>query len=264
MERRDTGVDMAEGNLMASRRLLTIPHEVVEGLGFYVYVLRDPRDGSVFYVGKGLGQRVYSHVNLALSGKSDPALDAAKITRIKAIVASGQDVEHLFVSTNIADEDTAYMIEQAVIDGLRANGQDLTNLQSGRHSRGKGLATVSDAIARLGAEAAPPLPPGSVVFLINRAWRPGDGVEAVYKATHGHWVIGAGSRAKAKQAFGVSFGIIRGVFDIQNWYPDPTRERRWGFNGVPSVRYWDYVGRHMRNTMQEFGNGSQYPVRLFL
>ncbi|WFR71591.1 GIY-YIG nuclease family protein [Prescottella defluvii] len=34
---------------------------VVENLGLYVYALRDPRDLTIFYVGVGRGNKVYSH-----------------------------------------------------------------------------------------------------------------------------------------------------------------------------------------------------------
>ena len=34
-------------------------HAVV---GYYVYRLVDPRDNSTFYVGKGVGNRVFTHV----------------------------------------------------------------------------------------------------------------------------------------------------------------------------------------------------------
>ena len=37
-------------------------HEVVSELGSYVYMLKDPRNDSMFYVGKGRGNRVFDHV----------------------------------------------------------------------------------------------------------------------------------------------------------------------------------------------------------
>lgn len=40
---------------------------VIESLKSYVYVLVDPRDNRIFYVGKGTGNRVYQHVQAALT-----------------------------------------------------------------------------------------------------------------------------------------------------------------------------------------------------
>lgn len=38
--------------------------ETIKNLKSYVYKLIDPRDGKVFYVGKGKGNRVFSHMHL--------------------------------------------------------------------------------------------------------------------------------------------------------------------------------------------------------
>ena len=38
------------------------PSDVCDKLGNYVYRLIDPRNGETFYVGKGKGNRVFSHI----------------------------------------------------------------------------------------------------------------------------------------------------------------------------------------------------------
>ena len=50
---------------------------VIENLGVYIYFLKDPRDGKVFYVGKGVGNRVFSHVECALE---EEELDSEDLT----------------------------------------------------------------------------------------------------------------------------------------------------------------------------------------
>ncbi len=43
----------------------SFPSDVAAKLKFYVYRLIDPRNGETFYVGKGKGNRVFSHIRAA-------------------------------------------------------------------------------------------------------------------------------------------------------------------------------------------------------
>ncbi|EPO2121397.1 LEM-3-like GIY-YIG domain-containing protein, partial [Escherichia coli] len=47
------------------------PSGVIEHLGWYVYRLIDPRDGSTFYVGKGKGNRVFAHMRGEVAAADD-------------------------------------------------------------------------------------------------------------------------------------------------------------------------------------------------
>lgn len=90
-----------------------IPPEVAECIGHYVYLLRDPRDRQVFYVGKGQGNRVMAH---DAEAGADPTSERAKLVRINAITATGAEVEHLFVRTQLATDEEAFTVEQSIID----------------------------------------------------------------------------------------------------------------------------------------------------
>lgn len=81
---------------------------VQEQIGWYVYVLRDPRDGRVFYVGKGTGNRVFQHAQDAatLHDSAKP-----KLGRIRAIHAAGLQVVTELVRHHIPTEKTAYLVE---------------------------------------------------------------------------------------------------------------------------------------------------------
>ena len=43
------------------------PRFVIEKLDYYVYLLIDPETNQVFYVGKGVGNRIFAHINAAIS-----------------------------------------------------------------------------------------------------------------------------------------------------------------------------------------------------
>lgn len=86
---------------------------------FYVYELIDPRDGQVFYVGKGKGDRYRHHECEAKKGKRGPKCD-----RIREIWEAGQKVDHNTFSRH-KDEDDAYIAEADRIEELGLD--NLTN-----------------------------------------------------------------------------------------------------------------------------------------
>ena len=87
-------------------------------MGFYVYALRDPRTGHVFYVGKGRGNRVFSHVRAVLAGQIAPEKDRdplevrrSKAETIRSIHAAGMAVEHLILRDDLKNDRDALMVE---------------------------------------------------------------------------------------------------------------------------------------------------------
>jgi len=237
-----------------------IPPEAATILGRYVYALRDPRDGQIFYVGKGVGERVYAHQREA---DDSSETQSAKLSRISAIRTSGAEVEHLFLRTRISDDDQAFMVEQAAIDALAATGIPLTNLVKGHHSGANGLASVPAAVALLSSPPAPPIDAPLVIFKINRGWRPDSSPQEIYNATRGHWKIGADGRERAHYALGVAHGVIRGAYRIDSWFKSelPGDVDRWGFDGLPAPELTHIMGTNVRRLQLD---GSQNPYRKYL
>lgn len=103
-----------------------IPPEVAAVLRYYVYALRDPRDprdGKLFYVGKGIGDRINAH---AREASDDLEAHSTKLSKIREIEATGSDVDLVFLRSGIEDESDAFMVEQSVIDAFAADGHKLT------------------------------------------------------------------------------------------------------------------------------------------
>jgi hypothetical protein len=236
-----------------------IPVEVAEFIGFYVYALRDPRDKRVFYVGKGQGGRVLSHVREA---GASTANEREKLRRIREIEADGRHVEHLFLRTHLSSEE-ALVVEQAVIDAYKASGLPLTNLVSGHDSSTYGLASVETVVAEFSALPAPGSTEPTLLFVINKSWRPDMGEDEVYFYTRGHWIVSAETRTKARYAFGVAHGIIRGTYKIDSWFPSEQKgeERRWGFHGKPAPEMAHFIGTSVRRFNLE---GKQNPYSKYL
>ena len=195
------------------------PQSVIEQLQFYVYLLRDPLSGDIFYIGKGKADRIFSHVSGALIEPSE----SDKLDRIRAILATGHQVEH-YVLRHGLSEAAAFDVEAAVIDfiGIR----NLSNQQIGFRSSDFGLKSAAEVIAMY---TAPEFSTLHRVLLINinKLFNREMTDAEVYEATRKEWVIGK-RREKAQYAVATYRGLTRNVFKIESWHPIGNR---WSFVG---------------------------------
>jgi uncharacterized protein len=141
---------MDDGVVIRGRDPLEFLPGVAEQLGWHVYALRDPRDGAVFYAGKGIGNRIYQHARQVrkLAGQSSDQLNLA---RIRDIHDAGLEVRVEIIRHRIPDEKSAYEVEAAVIDSLALMGSDLTNLVGGQGAE-RGWRPLEDIVAEYAAE----------------------------------------------------------------------------------------------------------------
>lgn len=215
-------------------------------VGYYVYALRDPRDMSIFYVGKGKGNRWFEHVLEARTSKKD---DSLKLARIREIESAGLQVHAFLLRFGLQSEKLAYEVEGAVIHMLKLLNRsgsnaafDLTNVAE-VHYPERGLASVDIVESMFNAPKAPDITEPTGIFKIGVLWYPEMTTEDVREATSGWWSARNVLRKKdsARYAFGVSRGIIRGVYRIspemwrerqkpdRDWQDDIGKTPRWGF-----------------------------------
>lgn len=105
---------------------------------YYVYELVDPRDGAVFYVGKGCGKRRSAHVR---EWRNGIVINAKKFSRIGDIHRSGHQVVERIVRGGLT-EVAAFRLERETI---AAHGiSTLSNAVAGGNSE----ASMANAKAR--------------------------------------------------------------------------------------------------------------------
>ena len=231
------------------------PKSVIEKLGYYVYLLIDPKTSDVFYVGKGTGNRIFQHINSAISSP----LESDKLERIRSIRAKGLQVKHVIHRHGLTEKE-AFEVEASLIDfiGIR----DLTNIVNGHHSDYRGSMNIAEVIAQYKAPKIKIKEP-SIIIVVNQLFERGMSDDELYEITRGNWVVGE-RRETAKFAFSVFNGVVRQVYKIEKWFPVTARRQeqktrqRWRFEGTVSQELQHYVGGSVENYVTY---GAQNPIK---
>ncbi|XOV74193.1 MAG: hypothetical protein ACFHWZ_11510 [Phycisphaerales bacterium] len=98
--------------------------KVTEQLKFYVYLYIDPRTEKVFYIGKGRGNRVFSHLRTQ---------DDSEKTRIISELRDLKLQPRIELLKYGLTEQEAFLVEATAIDLI--NVSNLTNAARGHGSR---------------------------------------------------------------------------------------------------------------------------------
>lgn len=236
-----------------------------EGLGWYVYLLSDPRGGEVFYVGKGRGNRAFAHAADAEDVADHPELQSAKCRRILDIRSSGSDVVVHVLRHAISSEKQAYEVESAAIDLLNAlNPGVLLNVVLGHHHAQHGLARADDLEITYAAPEAPRVEHPLLLVSLNRLWRPDMTPEELYESTHGWWRANGSRRDRVRFVLGVHNGVVRSAYrptawrartqGDRDWQHDVGRAPRWGFDGEPAPEMQPFL----RTSVRRFLTATQW------
>ena len=215
--------------------------KVQEELGYYVYCLVDPRDKKIFYIGKGVGNRVFAHACDALEYED---VSTEKLEKIREIIKSGHEVEHYILRHKLTEED-ALTVESVLIDFLtyqEFNTESLlTNIVAGHHQWNEGIKTV-DQIMQIYDCKPLLLKPGHKLLMVNlnRTYmKKSEGGMRVnsdlYEITRKYWKVSKYNADQIDYLLGVYKGVVRCVLKpTTKWLPFKHREK----DGRITIRYY--------------------------
>ena len=253
----------------STRRMKEFPTSVVEHLGHYVYLLADPTTGKPFYVGKGMGNRMFQHEQEAIDM---PQRNTAKLQQIRRITAAGNAVQYKVLRHGLTMAEAAE-VESAMIDYVCL--ENLVNKQSGHRADKRGLMTIPEIIAQYATEPAEIKEP-AILIKVNKLWKRNITPTRLYDITRGDWVMGK-RRTKAKYALAVYRGVIRQVYRIDSWtrvgvsYASDRGKKaealrliaktgtRWRFEGDIACNMQHCVGKRIPEGLSALG--AQFPIR---
>lgn len=234
---------------------------VLENLKYYVYRLIDPRNGETFYVGKGIGNRLFAHIK----GEAEAGEDvlSEKLQRIREIRVSGLEVGHV-IHRHGMDERTAFEVEAALIDCYPA----ATNLVGGHFSDERGVMHAKQAIEQYEAKEAV-FRHNVIIITVNQS---ATEKSSVYEAVRYAWKIDPKKAEKADLVLATQRGVIIGVYEPEEWLPaTPDNfpgttivwDGRWGFKGKEAnddiARL--YLRHRIPDSMRK--RGAANPVRYY-
>lgn len=235
-----------------------------EELNYYVYVLVDPCDNKIFYVGKGIDNRIFAHVNDALLEIN--ASDKLDIIReIKKRENGDNKVKYYLIRHGLSEKE-AFLIESVMIDFLSYSEffpiRQISNIQAGHHQWFKGIKTVEELELLYACE---PLLLEDVkhnlmsininkTYNINNDYHPN-----IYEATRKSWKVSENRLQQIDYVLSEYRGIVRAIFRPTKWIPQGNR---WMFEGE-EINDKEITDRYLNKSVPKKGKGTANPIKYY-
>ncbi len=182
----------------------------INSLEHYVYVYSDPDTKEPFYVGKGKGNRVFTHL--------DEQSENDKVHKINEIRERGKE-PIIEILAHGLDNETALKVEAAAIDLIGI--KNLTNIQRGHGSSSYGKIEVSKLEARYSFEEVnkEDITDNMMLIKIKQRYRNDMTPFELYEATRGYWRVNLEKAKGIKYVLSVYDGMVLEVYEVAEWLP---------------------------------------------
>jgi hypothetical protein len=216
-----------------------------EHLGHYIYALVDPRDKTIFYVGKAsANNRAFNH----LQSKKTETKKQKKIREIRHL--AGQEPIIEIIRYGLASEAVAFEVEASIIDAIGL--ENLTNVVRGHGvERGRLPASEIERIHGSTPILVDDITEHCMLFFIHETYSPTMSELEIYECTRQFWHNVAKSK-REKLTYRTALAIVEGVvvraYRIESWHSggstfSSTREE---FNGNGEDNRWEFVGQLLK------------------
>lgn len=211
-------------------------------LGHYVYALVDPRDESIFYVGKAsANNRAFNHLRI-VAGEEE------KDMRIREIRAAGSEPNVEVLRYGLDSAQASFEVEAAVIDALGL--ENLTNKVRG-HGIDRGRQKSSEVERLHGSKpvATESISELIMLFFINQTYSPTKTEHELYDCVRQFWSsVSLKTRTPQESGnlpFPVALAVVESVvvraYSVIAWFPaGSTMSSR--ISDSPDNR-WEFVGQ---------------------
>ncbi len=218
-----------------------------QSLGHYVYALVDPRNDSIFYVGKAnANNRAFNHLKAKETDKAKSCL-IAEIRKAKL------EPRIEVLRYGMSSEGECLNVEAAVIDAIGL--ENLTNEVRGHGvTRGRLPAETIERLHGSKPVDVEALKEPLMLFFINQTYSPTLTDQELYDTTRQFWYeVGiktrtpdaATGRLPYPTALAVADGVVVAAYAVAAWFPEGTT-----YSSRPSGRpsnHWEFVGQMIRD-----------------
>lgn len=232
-----------------------------EELSFYVYLLINPLDNKIFYVGKGKGNRVFEHAKASLLDLEEND----KLDIIKEIISKGQNVKHYILRHRLSEKE-ALLVESAFIDFLTFKDfkfvANITNVIAGHHQWDEGIKSAEEVEQIYSCELLDMSNKSHRLLCININ-KTYDRDKDIYEATRKGWILNPDKANQADYVIAEYRGISRAIFKVDNkgWHIySKNQYNRYCFEGS-RVEEEEICHLYLNKKLPKKPKGSANPVR---